>query len=124
MSGRRRSNEHTAKVKAFQALFWQLETGKKHDITDLNAGLYSIDLISQETLAKSDISVTLSDVKGRLDCKEGVFHDFITILSKTSFGPHLVSTLKSCYEEHLKELTEESDIQYTTPSQVTVYKYI
>ena len=115
--------EHIAKIYALQTSSWQLEAVKKHDITSFNARLYSRHLISEETKGKNDIASTLSDVKGRLDCDEGVFDMFITVLSQTPDDkPDLASELRFCYEERMKVLEESVDgmpVYGTPPSQVT-----
>ena len=120
MAQRRRSKDHLAKINAFQKLFGSLASVKKHDLGTFSTHLYSAELISEETRDKADAAKTLSEVQSRLECDERVFGTFITVLSETSAGhPDFASELRSCYEEQLKQLAEDSDMVYQFPSQVT-----
>ena len=119
MAQRRRSKDHVAKINAFQKLFGQLASVKKHDLGTFRTHLYSAKLICEETRDKADAVGTLSEVQSRLHCDERVFGTFITVLSQTSAGrPDFASELRSCYEEQLKQLPEDSDMVYSSPSQV------
>ena len=125
MAQRRRSKDHIAKINAFQKLFGQLASVKQHNLGTFSTHLYSAELISEETRDKADAAKTLSEVKSRLECDERVFDIFITVLSQTSAGrPDFASELRSCYEEQLKQLPEDSDMVYPSPSQVYIHTSI
>ena len=118
----KRSREHIAKIKAFQTMFCRLETGLKHEVRTLNSSLYSAMLIGDETLGKADITVTLREVKAKIECNEKAFEDFTSVLSGMTLGKDLVRELRLRFDEELKMSPEESvdsKLSYTKPHQVT-----
>lgn len=108
MSEHERSLEHSAKIRAYRALFGLLKTGLSFHIHRINAFLYFEKLIDRDTQRKADVEATLHAVGEHLRSNESVFHGFVAVLLEaTDVGPHLVNKLTSCYEEQLKKATAD-----------------
>ena len=114
-AGQRPCTSHEAKKEVFRKNYSTLRSELSELVDTLNSKLYSVALISLDTLQKKDIGDTLTAVVNHLECEESAFKEFISVLESLPSKKHLARKLSDELSQMLREETVQV-LAIATPS--------